>query len=67
LMAGHVSARQRAIAASSRWRARRTGFCGLQWITWHKRPPGRGWDQMPKADGMRAAMRLRVQTCPRKP
>jgi hypothetical protein len=26
LRAGHVSARQRAIAVSSRWRARRMGF-----------------------------------------
>jgi hypothetical protein len=38
LIAGHVSSRQRAIAASPRWRARRAGFCGLQRSTRHKRP-----------------------------
>jgi hypothetical protein len=36
--AGQVSWRQRAIAASSRWRARRIGFCGLQRSSWHRRP-----------------------------
>jgi hypothetical protein len=50
LMAGQVSSRQRAIAAASRWRARRTGCCGLQWSPWHKRPPWRGWYQMPNAN-----------------
>jgi hypothetical protein len=29
LIAAQVSVRQRAMAASSRWRARRAGFCGL--------------------------------------
>jgi hypothetical protein len=38
LMVGQVSSRQRAIAASSRWRARRAGFCGLQRIALSKRP-----------------------------
>jgi hypothetical protein len=43
LMAGQVSSRQRVIAASSRWRARRMGFCGLQWIALHRRPTCVGW------------------------
>jgi hypothetical protein len=43
LMAGQVSSRQCAIAASSRCRARRAGFCGLQRIMAHKRPTWRGW------------------------
>ena len=30
LLAGHVSSRPRVMAASSRWRARRAGCCGLQ-------------------------------------
>ena len=38
LMAGQVSSRQRAMAASSRWRARRAGFCGLQPIALSRRP-----------------------------
>jgi hypothetical protein len=67
LIAGHVASRQRAIAASSRWRARRAGFCGLQRITWHKRLTWRGWYEMLNASCMTAAIRLRVQTCPRKP
>jgi hypothetical protein len=37
LRAGQVSSRQWAIAASSRCRARRAGFCGLQRMAWHKR------------------------------
>jgi hypothetical protein len=40
--AGQVSWRQCVIVASSRWRARRAGFCGLQRITWHKRLTWRG-------------------------
>ena len=43
LRAGQVSSRQRAMAASSRWRARRAGVCGLQPITWSRRPPWTGW------------------------
>lgn len=43
LMAGQVSSRQCAIATSSRCRARRAGFCGLQRIMAHKRPTWRGW------------------------
>ena len=42
LSAGQVSSRQRVMATSSRWRARRAGFCGPQWMAWHKRPTGRG-------------------------
>jgi hypothetical protein len=42
LSAGQVSSRQRVMATSSRWRARRAGFCGLQWMAWHKRPTWRG-------------------------
>jgi hypothetical protein len=38
LMAGQVSSRHWAIAASSRWRARRAGFCGVQRTAWHKHP-----------------------------
>src|SRR3712207_70016 len=43
LRAGHVSWRQRAMAASSRWRARRAGFCRLQRIALSKRPTWLGW------------------------
>ena len=43
LRAGQVSSRQRVMAASSRWRARRIGFCGLQRIALQKRPSWVGW------------------------
>ena len=43
LMAGQVSWRQRAMATSSRWRARRAGFCGLQRIVLSNRPTWTGW------------------------
>jgi len=42
LSAGQVSSRQRAMAASSRCRARRTGFCGLQRSAFNKRPTWTG-------------------------
>jgi hypothetical protein len=42
LSAGQVSSRQRAMAASSRCRARRTGFCGLQRSAFSKRPTWTG-------------------------
>jgi hypothetical protein len=42
LSAGQVSSRQWVMATSSRWRARRAGFCGLQRMAWHKRPTWRG-------------------------
>jgi hypothetical protein len=42
-LAGRVSWRQRAIATSSRWRARRAGFCRLHCRAVHKRPTGTGW------------------------
>jgi hypothetical protein len=38
LRVSQVSSRQWVMAASSRWRARRAGFCGLQRIVRHKRP-----------------------------
>jgi hypothetical protein len=38
LRASPVSSRQWVMAASSRWRARRVGFCGLQRIVRHNRP-----------------------------
>ena len=38
LRAGQVSSRPWAIAASSHWRARRAGCCGLQRSAWHTRP-----------------------------
>jgi hypothetical protein len=37
-MAGQVSLCQWEMAVSSRWRARRAGFCGLQRMALHKRP-----------------------------
>jgi hypothetical protein len=43
LMAGQVPWRQRAMATSSRWRAHRAGFCGLQRVALHQRPTWRGW------------------------
>jgi hypothetical protein len=42
LMAGQVSWRQRAMLASSRWRARRAGFWRLQRSVLSKRPTGLG-------------------------
>jgi hypothetical protein len=41
--AGHLSPRQRVMAPSSRWRARRAGFCGLRHSALRKRPTGTGW------------------------
>jgi hypothetical protein len=67
LMAGQVSSRQRTMAASSRWRARRAGFGGLQPIAWHQRPTWTGWEARPNARRITAAIRPQVQTCPRKP
>jgi hypothetical protein len=66
-IAGHVSSRQRAIATSSRWHARRAGFCRLHWIAWHQRPTWTGWYERPNAKAMTAAMRPRVHTWPRQP
>ncbi len=43
LMAGQVCSCQRAMAASSRWRARRAGFCGLQRSALSQRPTWTGW------------------------
>jgi hypothetical protein len=43
LRAGQVSSRQRAMAASSRWRARRAGFCGFQPIALSSQPTWTGW------------------------
>jgi hypothetical protein len=42
LRAGQVSSRQRVMAISSRWRARRAGFCGLQRSALSKRPTWTG-------------------------
>ncbi len=67
LRAGQVSSRQRGIAASSRWRARRMGLCGLQRSAWQRRPTGGGWEVTPNSERIMTAMRPRVQTCPRKP
>ena len=49
LMAGQLSSRHWAMAASSRCRARRAGFCGLQRRALHKRPTWRGWYEMPNS------------------
>jgi hypothetical protein len=43
LSAGQVSSRQRVIAVSSRWRARRAGFCGLPRMGWRRRLTWLGW------------------------
>ena len=43
LRAGQMSLRQRVMATASRWRARRTGFCGLQRIALQRRPTWVGW------------------------
>jgi hypothetical protein len=53
LRAGQVSCRQRVMAASSRWRARRAGCCGLQRLAWPKRPTWRGWEEPPMPDQSR--------------
>jgi hypothetical protein len=65
--AGQVSSLPRLMAASSRWRARRAGLCGRQWIAWHRRPTWRGWYETPNSSWMMAAIRPRVQSGPRKP
>src|SRR5262249_14725403 len=67
LMAGQLCSRPCASAASSRWRARRAGFCGLQRSALSKRPIWTGWEVMPHARRMTVAIRPRVHTCPRKP
>ena len=43
LSAGQVSSRQRVMAVSSRWRARRAGFCRLQRMAWRRRLTWLGW------------------------
>jgi hypothetical protein len=65
--AGQVSWRQRAIAPSSRCRARRAGFGRLHWSVWHQRPTGTGGEETPNATSMTAAMRPQGQSWPRQP
>jgi hypothetical protein len=67
LMVGQISSRQRAIAASSRCRARRAGFWRLQRRALHKRPIGVRWEETPHVRRITAAMRPRVHSSPRKP
>src|SRR6185503_14731513 len=67
LMAGHVSARPRAIASSSRWRARRMGFCGLRQRALRRRPTWAGWYTTPHATRITSTTRFRGQTWPRNP
>ena len=43
LSAGQVSSRQRVMAVSSRWRARRAGFCRRQRMAWRRRLTWLGW------------------------
>jgi hypothetical protein len=66
-IAGQVSSRQRVIAASCRWRARRAGFWRLHRIAWHKRPTWTGWSETPHSKERIVAIRPRVHTWPRKP
>jgi hypothetical protein len=67
LNAGQVSPRQRVMAASSRWQARRAGVCGRRRLAWHKRPSWRGCSGPPNASRITAAIRLRGHTWPREP
>jgi hypothetical protein len=67
LMAGQVSSRQRAMAASSRCRARRIGLWGLQRSALRRRPTWVGWYLTPNVTRITAATRARVQTWPRNP
>jgi len=67
LTCGHVSSRQAVIASSSRSRARRSGFCGLQprsrstYQTWP------GWYLTPKWVSITRATRSRVHKSVAKP
>jgi hypothetical protein len=67
LRAGHVGSRQRAMAASSRGRARRLGCWGRQRSAWRSRPTWVGGDRTPNVTRITAATRWRVHTWPRKP
>jgi hypothetical protein len=67
LRGGQVSARQRALAASSRCRARRAGCWGLQRHVCSKRPPWTGWEETPNARRIMVAIRPPVHPWPRKP
>jgi hypothetical protein len=67
VMGGQLSSRQRAIAASSRCRARRAGLWRRQRRAWHKRPIWVRWEETPQVRRLTAAMRPRVQSSPRKP
>ncbi len=67
LRADHVSSRQRAMAVSSRWLARSTGFWRLHPTFFSKRPTWTGVYITPNSRLMTVATRPRVQTAPRKP
>jgi hypothetical protein len=67
LLAGHVSSRHWAMAASSRGCARRLGCWGLQRMALSNRPTGAAWYMTPHSTRTTSATRFRVQTWPRNP
>src|SRR5215472_15682927 len=65
--AGRRSSCHSLMAASSRWVARRIGFCTLQPICRSTRLTWAGWYWTPNSCRIRLATRLVVHTSPRKP
>src|SRR5574341_661683 len=64
---GHSARFHRAMAASSRSRARRSGFCGVQPRAWRSRPTWSGWYWMPKWRSITSATRAVVHRSVRYP
>src|SRR5947207_15016304 len=64
---GQRSAYQAAMAASSRWVARRIGRCTLQPTARSSRLTWAGWYRTPNSCSMTVATRAVVQTSPAKP
>src|SRR5574341_188726 len=64
---GHSSRFHRAMAVSSRWRARRSGFCGVQPRAWRRRPTWSGGYRTPKCRSITSATRAVVHRSVRYP
>ena len=67
LTSGHRSWRHRSMASSSRWLARRTGFCTLQPQARRIRLTWAGWYETPNSRRITSATREQVHISPRKP
>ena len=64
---GQRSCRHRSMASSSRWLARRTGFCTLQPQSRRIRLTWAGWYETPNSRRITSATREQVHMSPRKP